>query len=103
MQSLRRRKSSGLVVRSTPIDCGEGFAWLLLVAQGVDWIELRRFERGIKSRDDTDKGAAADGDAHPHGRKLRRPAEFPGNVFRGADAEEDSDGAADKTERDSFG
>src|SRR5688572_10890802 len=75
----------------------------LLVAKGVDRVELGGFTGGIEAEENSDRNAGEEGDENPVGGDEGRPAEIHGDKFRAKDAKADPDRAAEDTEGDSFG
>src|SRR6516225_3543235 len=75
---------------------------LLLVAQRVDGIELRRFAGRIKTKEDSNCRAHEERAHDPLGGHQSGPTGFGGDQLRDAKTRRNAKNPADRTERDGF-
>jgi len=74
----------------------------LFVTQCLDRIERSRFPRGIKPKENSDRGANEKCDHDRGGGNQRRPISRQRDCFRSCDAEKDSENSPDRAKRNRF-
>ena len=74
----------------------------LFVAQGLDWIQVGRFERRIKAEEDADDGGKAEGQQDRLRGDHDGPAVLKLHKLCAADAHSDAKQAADERQKDRF-